>query len=280
MRKNGLFVGLLLATFLLLTPAAHAGLMPFGGFDDLSLASESYYNGSDGAGGFISGDTWYTNSFTDTGSMTYWDGWAYSNTTDTTTPGMGNQYSANTGGGAGGSDNYGVAYVSSWGQKSQLYFGYSSGDYDQSVDGFYVTNNTYATQSMLNGDYFAKQFGSIYDAEGNVDGTNGEDWFKMTAYGLDGSYARTGDAVEFYLADYRFDDSADDYIVDEWTWMDLSGLGEISGLEFELSSSDVGGWGMNTPSYFAMDAVPIPGAVWLLGSGVLGLVGIRRKSGK
>ena len=280
MRKNGLFVGLLLATFLLLTSAAHAGLMPFGGFDDLSLASESYYNGSDAAGGFLSGDTWYTNSFTDAGSYTFWDGWAYSNTTDTTTPGMVNQYSANTGGGAGGSDNYGVAYVSSYSQKSQLYFGYSSGDYDQSVDGFYVTNNTYATQSMLNGDSVAKQFGSNYDAEGNLDGTNGQDWFKMTAYGLDGNYERTGDSVGFYLADYRFDDSADDYIVDEWTWMDLSGLGEISGLEFELSSSDVGGWGMNTPSYFAMDAVPIPGAVWLLGSGVLGLVGIRRKSGK
>jgi len=275
MRKNGLFVGLLLATLMLLTPAAHAGLMPFGGFDDLTLDSESYWNGSDGAGGFISGDTWYTNSYNTTYGS--WDGWAYSNTTDTSTPGYLNQYSANTGTGAGGSANYGVAYVSDYSQKSQLYFGYSSGDYDQSVDGFYVTNTTYATQSMLHGDYFAKEFGSIYDAEGNVDGTNGEDWFKMTAYGLDENYARTGDSVEFYLADYRFADSADDYIVDEWTWMDLSGLGTINGMEFELSSSDVGGYGMNTPAYFAMDVVPIPGAVWLLGSGILGLVGIRRK---
>jgi hypothetical protein len=38
---------------------------------------------------------------------------------------------------------------------------------------------------------------------------------------------------------------------------------------------------MNTPAYFAMDnlttsAVPVPAAVWLLGSGLIGLIGIRR----
>jgi hypothetical protein len=40
---------------------------------------------------------------------------------------------------------------------------------------------------------------------------------------------------------------------------------------------------MNTPAYFAMDdlesnPVPVPAAVWLLGSGLIGLIGIRRRN--
>ncbi|MCK4822507.1 DUF4465 domain-containing protein, partial [bacterium] len=88
--------------------------------------------------------------------------------------------------------------------------------------------------------------------------------------------------IDFYLADYRFTDNSLDYIVKGWTWLDLSGFGnDVIGLQFALSSSDVGQWGMNTPAYFALDdvtTVPIPGAVWLLGSGLLGLIGIRRKT--
>ena len=72
--------------------------------------------------------------------------------------------------------------------------------------------------------------------------------------------------------------------MDDWEWVDLSSLGTVAGLEFDLSSSDTGPSGMNTPAYFAMDdltpasAVPIPGAVWLLGSGLIGIICIRRKS--
>lgn len=233
----------------------------------------AYYNGSDGAGGFLSGDVWFTNNYS--AAWGSWDGWAYSNTTDTTTPGFTNQWSAITGGGVDGSANYGVSYYSTFGSNNtQVLFGYSSGEYAQTVDGFYVTNTTYAWDSMTNGDAFAKQFG----------GTTGDDpdWFKLDVYGLGSGYERTGDSVEFYLADYRFVDPDEDYIVTDWTWLDLTDLGGVYGLEFELTSSDIGDFGMNTPAYFAMDdlnanPVPVPGAVWLLGSGLLGLVGIRRR---
>jgi hypothetical protein len=83
--------------------------------------------------------------------------------------------------------------------------------------------------------------------------------------------------VDFYLADYRSDE---DYIINAWTWVDLTGLGAVYGLEFSLSSSDNSDYGMNTPAYFAMDnleTVPVPGTFLILASGILWLSGLSRK---
>ena len=88
-------------------------------FEDLPLAGESYYNGSDGAGGFTSNGTFFNNTFTDFGGgFSAWSGWSYSNLTDNTTPGFGNQHSAITGGGAEGSSSYAVGFASAPGQAS------------------------------------------------------------------------------------------------------------------------------------------------------------------
>ena len=132
----------------------------------------------------------------------------------------------------------------------------------------YITNTTYAALSMLNGDSFAKKFGG---ASGND-----PDWFLLTITGKNASGGTTG-TVDFYLADYQFENNANDYIVDDWTFVDLTALGDIvKSLEFALSSSDVGQWGMNTPASFAMDSltvVPEPSTLVLLcGAGVAGAV--------
>ncbi len=251
--------------FLVIAPMTQAATSTF---EDLTLAPDSYWNGDDdGSGygtfsGFISGDTYFTNY--QAAAYSSWEAFAYSNMTDITTPGMTNQYSAITGGGVDGSSNYAVAFtMTMWGQYAQTYNGYASGEYAQTVDGFYVTNTTYAYLSMLNGDSFAKAFDE-------------DDWFLLTVYGLDSSYEKTGSSVEFYLAE-----GTD--ILSTWEWVDLTGLGAVYGLEFELTSSDSGAYGMNTPAYFAMDnlvtnPVPIPGAIWLMGSGILCLFGIRKKN--
>ena len=52
--------------------------------------------------------------------------------------------------------------------------------------------------------------------------------------------------VDFYLA-------KDGKILKDWTYCDLSSLGEVTKLTFALSSTDNGDYGMNTPAYFCID---------------------------
>ena len=87
-------------------------------------------------------------------------------------------------------------------------------------------------------------------------------------------------SVDFYLADYRFADNSRDYIVDTWTQVDLSTLSDATVLTFAMESTDVGQFGMNTPSYFAVDGihlVPEPATLMLT---VMGAVAAMRCRGR
>ena len=203
------------------------------GMEDLNLAEDTFYNGSDNAGSFTSGGFTFQNSYN--AEWESWTGFAASSKTDTATAGWGNQYSAITGGGALQTETYAVAYPLGF---SEIAFS------ETTVSGFYVTNSTYAYLSMAVGDDYAKKFG----------GPNGNDpdWFKVTIAGISSSGDTTA-TLDYYLADFRFEDNELDYIVDEWQWIDFSSFGEIAKLRFSLSSSDVGDWGMNTPGYFCID---------------------------
>lgn len=257
--------GLILVSLFFLLGVAGSANAAMSTFEDLALASESYWNGSDESGGFVSGDAWFGNGYnTSWGS---WDGWAYSNMTDTTTAGWTNQFSAITGSGAGGSANYGVAYDGGdYGMASPptVSFGAVTGeDYDTTIAGAYFTNTTYSYLSMLNGDGYTTAFDS-------------GDYQMMTITGIDSTGSYTSNTIDFYLADFTSADSDDWYIVNQWTYVDMSSLGDIIGFEIDFSGSQVD----MVPAYVAMDdlnAVPVPGAVWLLSSGLMGLVGIRRR---
>lgn len=199
------------------------------------LGPESFYNGSDLAGGFVSRGVDFANDFNETFGS--WAGWSFSNQTDTTTAGFLNQYSSFVGNGAGGSDTYGVANT----------FGSTRVTRSEASQGFEsiaITNTTYAALSMLQGDAFAKKFG----------GESGDDpdFFLLTIEGFDADDLSIG-TIDFYLADFRFADNSMDYIVDQWTTVDLSTIASAVSLGFSLDSSDIGDFGMNTPAYFAAD---------------------------
>jgi hypothetical protein len=232
-------------------------------FSDLSLAPNSEWVGPDPNGQTVTEDTQFGSveerrgSFTTGGatlsnrynlSWSSWGAFAYSNHTDNTTPGFGNQYSSFAGSGLGDA-KYGVAFMDVSGTNPAVFdqLPHITVPQGTAIDDVSITNTTYAALSMRDGDSFAKKFG------GNTG--NDPDWFKVTAYGVDGSGNRLANTAEFYLADYRFADNSEDYIVQDWQKFDLSPLAGARTVYFALSSSDTGSNGINTPTYFAIDDI-------------------------
>ena len=205
-------------------------------FEDVTLGNEGYWMpAQEGNHTIVSGGWTFTNSY----SSYFWGGFTVSNRTDLTASGMDAQYTAAAGEGYDGSQQYAVAYT----MGAQTQIAAIDGSV-QTVTGCYVTNNLWAYQNMLEGDYTATPFG----------GTSGNDpdWFKLTATGKSAGGATLG-SVDFYLADYRFANSENDYILDTWEWFDLSPLGPVASITFSLSSSKNNSYGMITPAYFCMD---------------------------
>jgi hypothetical protein len=224
-------------------------------FEDLALSPDSAESGATltpYTTGLAFGSVENYNRFSSSGitfenryipDFASWSRWAYSNLTDTLTPGFTNDLSAFTGGGASlaGATVPGANYAVSFQSTNSIDLGPAPA---QPLS-IMVTNTTYPALSMRDGDPFAKQFGG---ATGND-----PDFFKLVIEGLDGVNAGTG-MVEIFLADYCFSDNTMDYILDSWLEVDLSGLdANTQSLNFALSSSDNGTFGMNTPAYFAID---------------------------
>ncbi len=249
-------------------------------FETFSLPGSGFWNGSDLSGTpgtpGTSGETPHVQEraiegllFRNTYTTVFesWTGFAVSNRTDTTTPGFGNQFSAIPGSGVGGSAKYGIGYYATYEDSTHMKLGALT---ELAGKGAYITNTTYVALDMLSGSGFSKKFGGPSG--------NDADWLKLTITSFS-SGIQTGNAIDYYLADYRFADNAQDYIVNEWTMVDFSALGTADELRFTMSSSDSGSFGMNTPSFFAIDnvltAVPEPSVtlVTMLGFGLC----LRRK---
>ena len=278
MMKNYLMLAAMLATGVLTTPTSGAATIDF---EDAEMAKKKVYGGPGGGrywaglqpptdgsidSSYVSGGARFLNNNAECcGGAVFWNGFAYSNTTDTTTPGNGNEISAYAGGGAVNSANYAVAYAGG-ASAPRIEF-----DVPSLLQSAMLTNTTYTGLSMRDGDFFAKKFGG--------DSGTDADFLLLTITGRDAANVSTG-TVDFYLADFRSNDPAEDYILDVWTMVNLSSLGLVSALEFSFASSDVGQFGINTPVYFALDniqAVPVPAAGYLFGPALAALLLRRRK---
>jgi len=207
--------------------------------ESLTLGSTSFWNGSDLSGKFTSNGVTFTNNFETTYGS--WAGFAYSQKADIATSSYSNQYSVFDA--ANGSNKFAL-YYPPYGPEAYASFAVGS---EFTVRSASVCNSTYTALTIKNGDgSFTKKFGGVTG--------NDKDWFKMTVVGFNAK----GDSVksvDFYLADYRYDDNSKDYIISKWTTVDLSPLGKINKFTFRFSSSDTGDYGINTPAYVCLDNI-------------------------
>ena len=99
----------------------------------------------------------------------------------------------------------------------------------------YFNLTTYTYLSAVNGDDFEPAFG---------DG----DYFTVTLDGFRGG-SKTG-SVDVNAIDYR---NGKKVAFTDWTFVDLSALGDVDAIKISMSGSQTGEWGLNTPAYIAID---------------------------
>ena len=211
----------------------------------MTLEAESSYNGAGAQGetitdnygsqvvksSFVSGGYRFTTLYNP--EWFSWSGFAVSNETSTTYANYADQYRNCLGTGYKGSANYAVAFPSAMKEAVEPVGG------AQTISGMYVTNSAWNVYAYTVGDGMTP--GAF--ATG--------DWCKLTITGIHADDSQA--TIDVYLADYRSANEADHYYIDRWQWVDLSTLGEVKSVTFEISSSRNNDWGMTTPGYFCMD---------------------------
>lgn len=179
-------------------------------------------------------------------SFSYWSaGFSYTNKYDSITAGYTNLYGVRALKGYSNSATYVIGQDESTIKLATPH---------KIINGFYITNTTYAYKSMASGDAFARKFG---DTTGTGSGTtiaqgSYPDFFKVVVKGYTNG-ALKNDSVTIFLANFTFTNNAQDFILDSWQYVNTSSMGEVDSVQFFMRSSDVGPFGINTPLYFALD---------------------------
>ena len=214
-------------------------------FESQPLPSTNYWKGVAPVpteSGFSDNTLFFPNTY-DTAYGGFWSGWGYSALSDSMSISYANnELAAFPAKGANNSTIYAVAYESY--NPNFNHFKLMPASFIQTMR---ITNTTIAYRSMQNGDGFAKKFGG---ATGND-----PDFFKIT---FEGYYLNNfKGSVDFYLADFRYTNQANDYILKDWGTANLQTLGLVDSVTFKLSSSDTNSLGMKTPAYFCLDNVTL-----------------------
>ncbi len=166
---------------------------------------------------------------------TYWEGFTLSRVASDTL----NQFACMAKGGLVGQGNpFVVGYYSAY------YDNPSENKYSNLISFFgeyepievYICQSAYTYNSITNGDSFAKKF-------------TDKDTLTLVISAYDSDKGLTK-SVEYYLAvDGKFNKG--------WEKVDLSSLGACDGLVFSFKSTDTGKYGINTPTYFALDGLKV-----------------------
>lgn len=203
----------------------------------------------------------------------YWSGWSWSAVSNTSDGSYLNQYASWTGGGSDGTGGgvSGQSYAIAFGDSA--WFNIPENAVLESLD---LSNTTYAAKTMLEGINGGKKFGGSSG--------NDADYFSVTFHGFDGIDEQATEVASetFYLADYRFDDSALDYVLDQWETVQLTGFEGVRQVRLSFDGSDTSTFGLVTPAYLAIDrlqfsAVPEPTTGLVLGALSLAFGLVRRR---
>ena len=132
---------------------------------------------------------------------------------------------------------YFVAYYANfWGfPTNEVKFIDMNGNEEFEPAGVYVCNHPWPYYGCVHGDGMGRAF-----EEG--------DYFELTAVGVaaNGTEKRVSiNLIEFTDGELK--------ALNDWTFFDLSSLGKVTSVYFELNSTDSGSYGMNTAAYFCMD---------------------------
>ena len=146
-----------------------------------------------------------------------------------------------TGAGHNGSDNFAVHYGyidGSQYNKTEVLPAFSFTDgVERVVDHMYITNTTYALNCYIDGNGLTAKIGD-------------DDWVKVVAIGYDANGEKTGE-TGIYLC------NGPDNIVMDWTKWDVSVLGKVHKVAFNVTGSSDNGYGFSQPAYFAYDDVAV-----------------------
>ena len=147
-----------------------------------------------------------------------------------------------TGGGHNGSNNfavhYGYADNSGYGltEASLPSLTFADGT-ARVIDHMYVNNTDYALNCYIDGNGLTAKIGD-------------DDWVKLVATGYNAAGEKTGTA-SIYLC------NGPKNIMMDWTKWDLSGLGKVLKVTFNVTGSSDNGYGFSQPAYFAYDDVAV-----------------------
>lgn len=117
------------------------------------------------------------------------------------------------------------------------------------IDHMYVVNTNYTLNQLLYG--VGSEAGNTFG--GNYTGPTENSWFKITASG----FASLDDEEPTSEVEFLLLDGTEPVV--EWTKWDLSGLGAVVRVMFNISGSDdlSGAYGQTVPAYFAYDDVAV-----------------------
>lgn len=216
-------------------------------FNELELKNESYDTGNnlvDSTGGFISSVLFFP---VNPQENNYWTGFALSNILD-------KQLVANP--------NAFAAYANATKQKENKFMVYNQPQTPDAAAIKFEGNSSYVIGAISVANTHLSHLVMKYGTENGIrpfggENNNLQDWCKLVIEGFDTNGTRT-DSVNFYLADYRFENKRKNYIVSDWSTVNLQKLGKVNKVVFSITSSVTDAENnVLTPKQFCLDEVKL-----------------------